>query len=171
MYSKNKYNYFLFFSLIIIVEQKPEILMAIYNIFTNTLIVMWSTTIEDIINIVVIAKNTESGNEYSVVVGQNERTVEVAVDPAPYNVTVVLFDNCGKNYSSLTFFVEQHIDPSSTMLSGTILQSNASMLTTFEKTSVAETPSHHFTLYTSAHLLSFDTPGSSIHYSSDNTGN
>ena len=145
--------------------------MAIYNIFTNTLIVMWSTIIEDIINIVVIAKNTESGNEYSVVVGRNKRTVEVAVDPAPYNVTIVVFDNCGKNYSSLTVFVEQHIVPSSTILSGAILQSNASTLTTFEKKSDAETPPHHFTLYTSAHSLLFDTPGPSIHYSSDNTGN
>ena len=141
--------------------------MAIYNSFTN---VMWSTIIEDIINIVVIAKNTETGNEYSVVVGRNKRTVEVAVDPAPYNVTVVMFDNCGKNYSSLTVFVEQHIDPSSTILSGTILQSNTLTLTTFEKTTDAETPPHHFILYTSAHLLSYDTPGPSIHYSSDNTG-
>ena len=143
--------------------------MEIYNIFTNTLIVMWSTTIEDIINIVVIAKNTENGNEYSVVVGRNKRVVEVAVDPAPYNVTIVVFDNCGKNYS-LTVFVEQHIDLSSTILSRTILQSNASRLTTFEITSVAETLPHHFTPYTSAHL-SFNTPGPSVHYSSDNTGN
>ena len=163
-----KVNTFSLFPSYHIVEQKPVILMAIY---TNTLIVMWSTTIEDIIYIVMIAKNTESGNEFSVVVGQNERRVEVAVDPAPYNVTVVVFDNCGKNYSSLSVFVEQHIDPSSTILSGTTLQSNASRLTTFEKTSDAETPSHHFTLYTSAHLLSFDTPGPSIHSSSDNTGN
>jgi hypothetical protein len=95
----------------------------------------------------------------------------IAVDLAPYNVTVVVFDNCGKNYSSVTVFVEQHIDPSSTILSGAILQSNASTLTTFEKKSDAETPPHHLTLYTSAHLLSFDTPGLSIHYSSDHTGN
>ena len=145
--------------------------MENYNVLTNTLIVMWLTTIEDIINIVMIAKNTESGNEYSVVVGRNKRTVEVAVDPAPYNVIIVVFDNCGKNYSSLTIFVEQHIDPPSTMLSGTILQSNASTLTTLEKTSDAETPPHYFTQYTSAHSLSFDIPGPSIHYSSDNTGN
>ena len=91
-------------------------------ISTNTLDVTWSTTIEDIVNIVLIATNTESGNEYSVVVGPHKRTVAVAVDHAPYNITIVVFDICGKNYSSLTVFVDRNIaiEPSSATLSRTI---------------------------------------------------
>ena len=146
--------------------------MAIYNVSTNTLDVTWSTTIEDIVNIVLIAINTESGNEYSVVVGPNKRTLAVAVDPAPYNITIVVFDICGKNYSSVTVFVDRNIDPSSATLSGTTLQSTTMALTTSETSnSYAETSSHHFTMYTVEHRFSFDTPEPSIHYSPDNTGN
>ena len=150
-------------------KEQPEIQMAIYNVSTNTLDVTWSTTIE---NIVLIAINTESGNEYSVVVGPNKRTLAVAVDPAPYNITIVVFDICGKNYSSVTVFVDRGIDPSSATLSGTILQSTTIPLTTFE-TSYAETSSHHYTMYTVEHRFSFDTctPEPSIHYCPENTGN
>ena len=74
--------------------------------------VTWLTTIADIVNIVVIVINMESRNEFSVVVGPNERTVEVVVDPAPYNVTVVVFDICNKNYSCISHVhVEETTSP------------------------------------------------------------
>ena len=143
--------------------------MAIYNIKTNTMTVIWSTAITDIINIAMIAKNTQSGKEHSVVVGPNERRVDVVADCAPYNITVVVFDICGMNYSSIVFVVDQHIKSFSAPFSGATLQSNASPLTTFEKTSYAETTTYHFSMYTSAHQLTFDTPQPSPHYSPENT--
>ena len=142
--------------------------MVTYNTTTNTLTVIWSTAITDIINIAMIAKNTESGKEYSVVVQPNERRLDVVVDPAPYNITIVVFDICGMNYSSAVVFVDQHIEFSSASLSET---TNGSPLTTFERTSCAEISFHHFTKYIYAHQLSFDTPGPSLHYSPENTGN
>ena len=140
-------------------EEVPEIQTAIY-VSLNTLTVTWLTTINiaDIINVAVIA-NTERGNEYSVVVGPKATTVEIVVDPAPYNVTVVVFDICGKNYSSERVTVDQLIESSSMTLSGT---STASPVPTFEK---SPSPSPFPTLksmHTSAHLFSFDTTGPSM---------
>ena len=99
--------------------------------------VTWLTTIADIVNIVVIANKRENGNEYSVVVGPNETTVEIVVDPAPYNITVIVFDICWKNYSSERVPVDQLIESSSVTLSGMVLR-------------------------TSAYLFSSDTPGPSM---------
>ena len=111
--------------------------------------VTWLTTIADIVNIVVIVKNIESN--YSVVVGPNERTVTVeVVDPAPYNVTVVVFDICKNNYSSIPEAVRVHVESSSASLSGTILQSTLSPSPTFEKT----TSQSHFPTSRSRHTIS-----------------
>ena len=57
---------------------------------------MTTIIIADIVNIVVIANNTESGSKCSVVVGPKETTVEIVVDPAPYHITVIVFGICGK---------------------------------------------------------------------------
>ena len=97
--------------------------------------VTWLTTIADIVNIVVIVKNIQSRNEYNVVVGPNERTVEVVVDPGTYNVTVVVFDICKRNYSSMSHVhVEETTSPSH-----------------------FPTPMSRHTM-SSPHMLSFDTP-------------
>jgi hypothetical protein len=133
-----------------IAEELPEILTPI-NVSNNTVTVTWLTTIADIVNIVVIVKNIESN--YSVVVGPNERTVTVeVVDPAPYNVTVVVFDICKNNYSSIPETVGVRVESSSASLFGTTvtLQSTPSPLTTFEKTT---SPSHSPTP-TSQHPIS-----------------
>ena len=119
-----------------------------------------------------IVKNIESTNEFSVVVGPNERTVKVVVDPAPYNVTVVVFDICKNNYSSISETVRVHVESSSASLFGTTLQSTPSPLTTFEE---SISPSHFPTsrsrhTMSSPHMFSFDTPGPSVQCIQGNAG-
>ena len=141
--------------------------------------VTWLTTIADIVNIVVIVKNTQSENEYSVVVGPNERTVKVDVDPASYTVTVVVFDICKKNYSSISETVHVYVESSSASLSGTTPQSTPSSLTTFERTTSSShcpTPTSHCPTPTSCytmsspHMSSSHTPGSSKQCVQGNAG-
>ena len=119
-----------------------------------------------------IVKNIESINEFSFVVGPNERTVEVVVDPATYNVTVVVFDICKKNYSSIPETVDVHVESFSAPLSGTTLQSTPSPLTTFEE---CTSPSHFPTprswhTMSSPHMFSFDTPRPSVKCIQGNAG-
>ena len=131
--------------------------------------VTWFTTIADI---VVIVKNIASGTKYSVVVEPNETTVEVVVDPATYNVTVVVFDICKKNYSSISKTVRVYVESSSASLSGTILQSTPSPLTTFERTTSSShfpTPRSRHTM-SSPHMSSFDTSEPSMQCIQGNAG-
>jgi hypothetical protein len=155
-------------------EESPEIQPLVFNASTNTLTVTWLTTIADIVYIVVIVKDVDNTNEFSVVVGPNERTVEVAVDPVTYNVTVVVFDICKNNYSSIPETVGVRVESSSASLFGTTvtLQSTPSPLTTFEETT---SPSHFPTprsrhTMSSPHMSSFDTSEPSMQCIQGNAG-
>ena len=73
--------------------------------------VMWSTSAgDDIVNIAVVARNTENGIERGVVVGREIRSVSIFVDTSlPYNVTVTVFDTCQQEFPSAVVLVKKKI--------------------------------------------------------------
>ena len=67
--------------------------------------ITWSTNATDIVNIIVSAKNAETGVEICTTAKWNETEVSFKVDdePANYYVTVSVFDSCQNNYVSMPY--------------------------------------------------------------------
>ena len=77
------------------------------NRTANILSISWSTSITNIVYIVVTATNTMNGVESSTVVGGVERKVSLPVNYSdPYNVIVKVFDQCQQNFTSEVFNTE-----------------------------------------------------------------
>ena len=75
---------------------------------SETLMVTWSTSAGDIVNIAVVARNTENGIERGVVVGREIRSVSIFVDTSlSYNVTVIVFDTCQQEFPSAVVLVKK----------------------------------------------------------------
>ena len=82
---------------------QPQIIEAFLDISTNEISVTWFTNIANVMTITVSAtKNKASGTENCVTVNWNENTTSFKVDlPADYYVTVIAFDNCRQNFTSI----------------------------------------------------------------------
>jgi hypothetical protein len=77
------------------------------NRTANILSISWSANITNIVYIAVLATNTMNGVESSTVVGGVERKASLPVDFSdPYNVIVIVFDQCQQNFTSEVFTIE-----------------------------------------------------------------
>lgn len=114
-----------------------EITASSISISDQTLITMWSTDISDIFKIVVTATNIDSGHKTGVIVEPNIREVSIPIidTRASYDVSVTIYDNCQRVITSVPFKVDDHIEPSST-----ILDSSTSSLSVSEETSFYSPP-------------------------------
>ena len=87
--------------------------------------VTWSTNATDIVNVIVNAKNAETGVEICTTAEWNETEVSFKVDdePADYYVTVSVFDSCQNNYVSLPYPVFMEL-PSPKVVKTSISEKN-----------------------------------------------
>ena len=87
---------------------RPEIHInqACINKSTNEMFVTWSTNnINDIVSIIVSAKNTVTGVDICANVSWSETEVSFKIndEPADYYVTITVFNNCRQNFSSAPY--------------------------------------------------------------------
>ena len=101
------------------------ILNAIISESTDEMFVTWSTNATDIVNVIVSAKNAETGVKTCITAKWNATEVSFKIDaePADYYVTVSVFDSCQNNYVSLPYPVFMEL-PSPKVVKTSISEKN-----------------------------------------------